>query len=679
MNAAPGAGDLARQLLDLVTVDDPRISPDGTEVAWIETRIDAGHDRTEPRLKLSACDDSAGERVLVEGHLVRRPRWSPNGQELAMIVGDAPGGGTRIASVDRSGGTLRWWGEPGGDIVDFAWAPDGSGVALVILAPTDDSLPAGPAGVVRTRRLRWKQDGRGFVGDRWTQLSWLAREGDAPARPWLHGPYDVAAPAWSPDGRTLALWASDEADAPDDASRRRDLWLIAADDVGRRSARRIASFADVRLSELAWSPDGSRIAVAAHDRIEVGHYAAQRVGLVDVTSGDVTWLSSDEDGTVGNAAYTDVGGYGGSTGPRWLPSDGSIVAPISVSSTVRLSRFVAGARPLALTPDDRVAAAFSVDRAGRRAAVLSWDRHGPGEIEIVDLTAPGVEPLRVTRAGEPWRATKPAVPPERIPVPAEPAADLPAVDAWIVMPPGSDRRADSVPLILYCGGGPGGMRSDTYFFEFQMLAQAGYAVLFLNARGCQGYGDPFCTAILGDWGGADWDDERRALDAALAHVPALDRSRIGIAGGSYGGYQVNWATAHDDRFVAAVTDRSVSNRVSAFGTSDMGFQRTFEYDGATPWSDVDAYLHVSPLVHVGRVTTPTLVVHSALDHRCPIEQGEQWFFALRARGVPAELLRFPNESHGLSRGGRPWHRVARLEAYVEWFDRWMGARAGTAP
>ena len=132
-----------------------------------------------------------------------------------------------------------------------------------------------------------------------------------------------------------------------------------------------------------------------------------------------------------------------------------------------------------------------------------------------------------------------------------------------------------------------------------------------------------------------------------------------------------WALGDGERFRAAVADRSVANRVSAFGTSDIGFQRTFEYDGALPWEDPQAYLRQSPVQRLGGARTPTLVIHSALDHRCPVEQGEQLYFALRSQGVPCELLRFPNESHGLSRGGRPWHRVARLEAYGSWLTRWL--------
>jgi dipeptidyl aminopeptidase/acylaminoacyl peptidase len=662
-----------RELLRLVTVDDPRISPDGRQVAWLETRFEPERDATTTALKLAPAEPGAAARTLVEGSGLRRPRWSPDGRTLAFLLPSDDGAGAQVASVGVDGGPPRRWAPIEGAILDLAWSPRGGGVVVVARLP-DPEAPSRdvPPGVVRTSRLGWKVDGAGLIGDRWTQLVWLPADG-GPAVDLVRGRWDATAPAWSPDGGTLAFLAPTTPDGAGATARRRDLWLLDVD-AERTAPRRRASFADVRIAELAWSGDGRRIALAAHERESIGHYGAQRLATVDVDTGATRFVSDAEDGTLGNAAYTDVGGYGGDSGPRWSGQDGATLATVSRHGTVRLHRVGPDGRMDPLTPDDRVVAAWTVDREGRRAALLCWDRSGPGAIEIVDL-ADERRPLAVTRiaggAGLPSTAV-PVRTPRHLRVAADPAADAPELDAWLLLPHDADGGdPTTVPLVLYCGGGPGGMRSDNYFFEFQLFAAAGYAVLWLNARGCQGYGDPFCTAILGDWGGADWEDEQRALDAALAAVPTLDPERVAIVGGSYGGYQVNWAIGRSDRFRAAVSDRSVSNRVSAFGTSDIGFLRTFEYDGATPWEDPGAYLAQTPLQGIGGARTPTLVVHSAQDYRCPIEQGEQLYFALRAQGTPAELVRFPNESHGLSRGGRPWHRVARLDAYLEWLDRWL--------
>jgi dipeptidyl aminopeptidase/acylaminoacyl peptidase len=663
-----------RELLDLVTVDDPRISPDGSTVAWLETRFEPDRDGTTTALKLASSEGDGATRTLLERSGLRRPRWSPDGRALAFLAPSDDGAGAQVASIEVEDGAAGRWARIEGTVLDLAWSPRGDGLAVVARLP-DPEAPAddAPPGVVRTSRLGWKVDGAGLIGDRWTQLLWLPADGGPPV-PLVGGRWDATAPSWSPDGSTLAFLAPTAPDSAGATARRRDLWLIDVEDGRASSPRRLTSFADVRIAELAWSADGRRIALAAHERESIGHYGAQRLATVDVASGATRFLSDADDGTLGNAAYTDVGGYGGDSGPRWAGDDGAALATISRRGTVRLYRVETDGRLEPLTPDDRVVAAWTVDREGRRAALLRWDRSGPGTIEVVDLSAapgPSAMTTLASAGGLPTSAV-PVHAPRHLRVAADPATDAPELDAWLLLPHGADAGSErSVPLILYCGGGPGGMRSDNYFFEFQLFAAAGYAVAWLNARGCQGYGDPFCTAILGDWGGADWEDEQRALDAALAAFPALDPERVAIVGGSYGGYQVNWAIGRSDRFRAAVADRSVSNRLSAFGTSDIGFLRTFEYDGATPWEDPHAYLAQTPLQGIGGARTPTLVVHSAQDYRCPIEQGEQLYFALRAQGTPAELVRFPNESHGLSRGGRPWHRVARLDAYLDWLDRWL--------
>ncbi len=664
----------SHDLLRVVAVDDPRMAPDGTRVAWLETRIDPERDTTVTALRIGPADAAGPPRTLLERTGLRRPRWSPDGRELAFLVPADDGAGAQVASVEVKGGRTQRWASAGGPVLDLAWSPGGDGLAIVARLPAPDAPDDPPPGVIRATRLKWKIDGAGLVGDRWTQLLWLPRDG-GPGVPLVRGPFDVDAPAWSPDGTTLAFLGMVDPEGAGAASRRRDLWLLDTRAGSDAHPRRLASFADVRIAELSWSPDGGHLALAAHDAEGIGHYGAQRLVTVNVRSGSRRTVTRPDDGTLGNAAYTDVGGYGGDCGPRWHGRGGSMVATISRAGSVRLCRIDPTGRIEPLTPDDRVVAAWSQDRAGRRAALLCWDRHGPGEVEIVDLAekASGpAAPRRLSHAGSALTTAMPAVTPRALEVPADPERHAPALDAWLLHPPDSvPGPSRSVPLIVYCGGGPGGMRSDNYVFEFQLFAASGYAVLWMNARGCQGYGDPFCTAILGDWGGADWEDEQRALDAALLAVPELDPDRVAIAGGSYGGYQVNWAIGRSDRFRAAVSDRSVSNRVSAFGTSDIGFQRTFEYDGATPWEDPGAYLAQTPLQGLAGVRTPTLVLHSAEDHRCPVEQGEQLYFALHAQGAPTELVRFPNESHGLSRGGRPWHRVARLDAYLDWFDRWL--------
>jgi dipeptidyl aminopeptidase/acylaminoacyl peptidase len=241
------------------------------------------------------------------------------------------------------------------------------------------------------------------------------------------------------------------------------------------------------------------------------------------------------------------------------------------------------------------------------------------------------------------------------------------------MPPeGDNPPGDNPPVILYTGGGPGGMRASVFCLEFQVYAARGYAVINCNARGNYGYGEPFSMATKGNWGDLDGDDNMAYLRDVCEHFP-VDKTRTAVAGGSYGGYMATWLMCrHPEAFNAAVVDRSLMSRF--VGTSDFGYLlEKVEFDGKFAWDDLERYLHRSPITHIGSAKTPTLVVHSALDHRCPVNQGEQLYAALTYLGVPTKLVRFPNETHDLSRAGRPWHRVFRMDKYLEWFAKYLRA------
>ena len=206
--------------------------------------------------------------------------------------------------------------------------------------------------------------------------------------------------------------------------------------------------------------------------------------------------------------------------------------------------------------------------------------------------------------------------------------------------------------------------------EFFFLAAHGYVVAFCNPRGGRGYGEAHAKAIWNSWGTADYDD----LMAWTDHVerqPYVDPERMGVTGGSYGGYLTNWIISHTDRFGAAVTQRSVSNLISMYGSSDYNWSFQYEFGDQPPWEAFDSYWQQSPISHIGGASTPTLVIHSEDDLRCPIEQGEQVFVALKKLGVETDMIRFPDEPHGLSRGGRTDRRIERLEHILRWFDRYL--------
>jgi dipeptidyl aminopeptidase/acylaminoacyl peptidase len=293
----------------------------------------------------------------------------------------------------------------------------------------------------------------------------------------------------------------------------------------------------------------------------------------------------------------------------------------------------------------------------------------PGDLFVLRRDASGHfgEPQRLTRINGDLLDELALTEPIRI---MAPSGDV-MIDTWI-MPPVDREPGTRYPVILYTGGGPGGMRASVFCHEFHLYAAQGYVVVHCNTRGNHGYGQDFSIPTRGQWGVLDLEDNIAALNAAIAQFDFIDPDRKAVAGGSYGGLMATWVIIHHPEFNAAVVDRCLFNRYSFNGTGDIGFLLDrVEFDKQLPWEAVDTYIARSPMTHIGSVRTPTLVVHSELDHRCPIEQGEQLYMALQRVGVPTQLVRFPGESHELSRSGRPWHRVFRLDQYLAWFERWL--------
>jgi dipeptidyl aminopeptidase/acylaminoacyl peptidase len=222
-------------------------------------------------------------------------------------------------------------------------------------------------------------------------------------------------------------------------------------------------------------------------------------------------------------------------------------------------------------------------------------------------------------------------------------------------------------------GGPHTQYGWSFFDEFQVQAGAGYVVVFGNPRGSQGYGEAFALAIRGDWGVRDYADVMAITDRAVQQ-PYIDGQRLGILGGSYGGYMTSWVVGHTQRFKAAVSERAVNNLLSQFGCSDIGSLHMADAWGGTPQELPEKYLERSPVMHAARIQTPVLILHSEQDLRCGMEQAEQLYVALKRLRREVRFVRFPGESHEMSRSGKPQHRVTRFEYILDWFARYLAPR-----
>jgi dipeptidyl aminopeptidase/acylaminoacyl peptidase len=250
------------------------------------------------------------------------------------------------------------------------------------------------------------------------------------------------------------------------------------------------------------------------------------------------------------------------------------------------------------------------------------------------------------------------------------------IEGWLLKPPDFDPRRRH-PLVLQVHGGPHGQYGWAFFHEFQVLAAAGYLVLYVNPRGSDGYGEDFKRAVVRDWGGKDYEDLMNALDEVIERG-FVDTDRMGIAGGSYGGFMTNWAIGHTDRFAAAVAMRSLSNLVSEYAQHDIVLWGVLEM-GPPPWPDTGELWARSPIKYVQQMRTPLLLTHGEMDLRCAISQAEELFGALRLLGREVELVRFPGESHDLSRSGRPDRRVERLNRIKGWFDAHLNGKSTPKP
>jgi dipeptidyl aminopeptidase/acylaminoacyl peptidase len=295
-----------------------------------------------------------------------------------------------------------------------------------------------------------------------------------------------------------------------------------------------------------------------------------------------------------------------------------------------------------------------------------------------DISAPAAR--RITDVGSAFTDGRELVEAERFTAISQDGYE---VDAWVVRPAGFE-PGKRYPTLLSIHGGPFSQYTTAFFDEFQVYAAAGYAVLFSNPRGGSGYSEAHGRAIIGPlndlgpgWGTRDYEDVTAVVDTALEQFDFVDPERLGVIGGSYGGYMTSWIIGHTNRFKAAISERAVNDLISAFGSSDLFwvFQKQF---GGPYWEDVQAYRDHSPTTYAQQMETPVLVMHSESDLRCNIEQGEHLFTQLRLLGKDVEMLRFPAESHELSRAGSPVHRVMRFEAILEWFGRYLspGGRGG---
>ena len=627
-----------------------QLAPDGSTVIWSEQRVHPDRSRTFRRLVrctpgLDPVDLTTGE------HIDHGAKFSPDGSCIAFFRSDPDDeDGTKLCWIPTDGGEARVLIQAKADFGSLDWSPDGK--RLVVSMRQHDELPEGQKTPlsIRVERMPYKSDGEGYLPKDTFHLYLVDLDGEI--CPLTEGPYDDTAPIWAPDGVRIAFFSNRRAERDLDPENG-DVFVVhtTGGDPTQCTHGKGLCFG------MDWSPDSRWIACnrAPGTAGEPLFATGPHVFRVDPTghTPEVD-LTPDLETSAGDLTLDDLWGLVFDSGPTVL--EDAVLTPISEHGRTWLARIdLSGERSVAFH-DPGVLRGYHV--AGGKIAAVCTNTTRPGIVKVQELGDTVASPIAWPL--ESWISSVDA--PEQIPLwISHPEGHR--LQAWLTVPKGDGPH----PLLLQIHGGPPVQFGDCWFHENHVLAGAGFAVLAVNPRGSRGYGDDFCKVIKRDWGTKPMSDLMCAVDHVLELGLGLDPDRVGVLGGSYGGYMTNWLIGHTDRFQAACTQRTVAD-VETLMFGDFGIALPDEVE-AEPSEEPELYRFLSPISRAAHMNTPLLILQGLDDHRTPSEQGERLFVTLKRLGKPVEMVLFPGASHGLSRSGRPDQRVERLKVILEFFER----------
>jgi dipeptidyl aminopeptidase/acylaminoacyl peptidase len=661
------------------TLSDPHFSPDGSTIAFVITTVDQKQNRRRSEIWTVPSDGSRPPTALTTAQSSTSPRWSPDGKSLAFLSarptpGDPADQGaprTQVWLLPLTGGEPRRVTNLANGASSFQWSPDSARLVVVSRSGPSDTARS-PSDVRHYTHANYKFNDSGWFDDKRTHLWTVEIESGRAYQVTSGDGWNDTDPQWSPDGGKIAF-VSDRTGLAFDEGHNADIWVV---DANGGSPRRISDH-DTADTSPRWSPDGQTIAFVS----AVPEKSHAKIWLVPATGGSPSKLAADGLDVLPSAL-------------RWAEHGKALYFESGFHGTTQLFRLDLASRHAApITSGDGTFHMFDISDPGDRGPRSDSDRgprsdkarvvyamNDPTHLDdlYVEEASQGPpsnnHPRQLTHLNASLLKQLELVPVERVPYKGADGWD---VDGFFMKPVGW-QPGRKYPMILTIHGGPAGQLGYDWYHEFQVYAARGWAVFFTNPRGSTGYGEKFERGIELNWGGKDYVDIMNGVDAALARYPWIDRDRLGVTGGSYGGFMTNWIVSHTNRFKAAVTLRSISNFVSDDGTRDGAYGHTDDFQGDI-FDKFELYWDRSPLKYAKNVKTPTLVLHSDNDFRVPIEQGEQWFRALRHFGVPSEIVFFPRENHNLTRTGEPRHLVDSINWQVYWFDKYLNGNANAVP
>ncbi len=686
---------------------DPHLSPDGSLVVFtVQTVAPAKNGYRHALWAVETDGDGRARRLTIGARHDRHPRFAPDGRSLAFLsdrrlhleeeptAGEARDreDGTQIHVLPLDAGEARRVTDLPRGVDDFWWSPDGARLLVRTASrgatKTEDRRRRGKADKPKPGeppesdytfidRLGYQHNGKGFIAHLTGQL-WVVDIETGEAHRLTDEPAGVGDAAWSPDGTEVAYTANLRRDH--DLEPRAHLIVV---DVETGRSRRLTG--DLATFDApVWLPDGRTIAAIGGylpDNFYTadvwliaadGSDAGTRAGGRNLTARHDLMLatSMNSDIVPGEAARLVVSGHG-----RWVtfqaPIDGSMELWRIATADGAVERLTEGRHSVS---------SFDQVELGRGRSRTAWLRSSPTELSDVWVRDGAIgAPCRLTDLnGHVLREVELVEPVERW---AE--VDGRRIQGWYLRPAStaggaapargaaSPAASGPAPLVTQIHGGPHTLYGWSPMLEFQLLAATGMGVFYSNPRGSEGYGREFNEANVRDWGPGPMRDVLAGVDALVADGLA-DPDRLGLTGGSYGGYLTNWIVGHDQRFAAAMTCRSVSDMSLLFLTGDIasGFWPRFEFE-ALPWEDAAYFREISPITYADAIRTPLLIQHSEKDIRTTIAQAESLFTVLRSKKRPVRLLRVPEETHELTRSGTPFRRLENLNVVRDWFRHYL--------